>query len=60
MIDGTDRIPAILKPEDWDAWLATDTQSAKALLKTYDDDGVREMAPQRPSLRKSRQSKKVE
>jgi putative SOS response-associated peptidase YedK len=48
----TDRMVAVLKPEDWPAWLGeTDVQlrDVKALLKTFDDAGNWEMAPQDPS-----------
>jgi putative SOS response-associated peptidase YedK len=48
----TDRMVAVLKPEDWPAWLGeTDVQlrDVKALLKTFDDAGNWEVAPQEPS-----------
>ncbi len=47
----TDRMPAILRQEDWAAWLGeTDASSAdlKALLKTFDDRGAWEMTEQAP------------
>jgi len=45
----TDRMPAILRPEDWPLWLGeTDASPAdvKAVLHTYDDDGGWTMAEQ--------------
>lgn len=33
----TDRMPAVLAPGDWDAWLAGSPEAAKACLKTVDD-----------------------
>jgi putative SOS response-associated peptidase YedK len=45
----TDRMPAILPPEAWPAWLGeTDAPLAdiKALLQTHEDGGAWEMAPQ--------------
>lgn len=45
----TDRMPAILRPEDWAAWLGeTDASLAqvKALLRVYEDGGTWDLAPQ--------------
>lgn len=45
----TDRMPAVLRPHDWPAWLGeTDASIAevKALLATYDDAGSWSIAPQ--------------
>ena len=45
----TDRMPAILPPETWPIWLGETPAAAeeiKALLKTYDDDGNWDMAPE--------------
>lgn len=45
----TDRMPAILRQEDWPVWLGeTDAplKDVKALLKTFDDDGAWEMSEQ--------------
>ncbi|MEQ1718757.1 MAG: SOS response-associated peptidase family protein [Hyphomicrobium sp.] len=45
----TDRMPAILRPQDWPAWLGeTDASFAeiKRLLATYDDGGAWTIAPQ--------------
>jgi putative SOS response-associated peptidase YedK len=56
----TDRMVAVLKPEDWPAWLGeTDVQlhDVKALLKTFDDAGNWEMAPQEPSSAKTSRAK---
>lgn len=50
----TDRMPAILRQEDWDAWLGDEDRSlkdVKALLKTFDDDGAWEMEKQAPSTK---------
>lgn len=50
----TDRMPAILQPDDWPTWLGeTDASIAevKAALQTYDDQGGWRMAPQEPSKR---------
>lgn len=33
----TDRMPAVLAPQDWEAWLAGSPQAAKTCLKTVDD-----------------------
>jgi len=48
----TDRMPAILRQEDWAVWLGEDDASladVKALLKTFDDDGAWEMTEQASS-----------
>lgn len=45
----TDRMPAILRQGDWGAWLGEDDASprdAKALLRTFDDEGNWEMSEQ--------------
>ena len=45
----TDRMPAILEPDDWSIWLGETGASpaeAKALLQTYEDSGAWEIAPQ--------------
>jgi len=45
----TDRMPAILRQEDWAVWLGeTDAslKDVKALLKTFDDEGAWEMSEQ--------------
>ncbi len=45
----TDRMPAILRPQDWPAWLGeTDASLAeiKRLLSTYEDGGAWSIAPQ--------------
>lgn len=50
----TDRMPAILRQEDWPLWLGeTDASLAdvKALLKTFDDQGNWEMNEQAPPSR---------
>lgn len=52
----TDRMVAVLRPEDWPMWLGETEASLrdlKALLKTFDDDGNWEMAPQEASSAKS-------
>ncbi|MBA2589320.1 MAG: SOS response-associated peptidase family protein [Alphaproteobacteria bacterium] len=50
----TDRMPAVLAPEDWETWLAGSPGAAKACLKTVED--VRwTMAPeQRKSARRAK------
>ena len=48
----TDRMPAILRQEDWAVWLGEDDASlkdVKALLKTFDDEGNWEMTKQASS-----------
>ena len=48
----TDRMPAILRQEDWSVWLGEDDaplKDVKALLRTFDDEGAWEMAEQAPS-----------
>lgn len=48
----TDRMPAILRQQDWPVWLGEDDASladVKSLLGTFDDDGAWEMAEQAPS-----------
>ena len=50
----TDRMPAILRPEDWPLWLGETEASAadvKAVLRTYDDDGAWTMNPQERKTR---------
>jgi len=45
----TDRMPAILRQEDWAAWLGEDDallKDIKGLLKTFDDEGNWEMTEQ--------------
>jgi putative SOS response-associated peptidase YedK len=45
----TDRMPAILRPQDWATWLGeagASAADAKALLRTYDDEGGWSMTPQ--------------
>lgn len=52
----TDRMPAILEQENWSAWIGeTDAplDEVKALLKTFDDKGNWEMAPQAAASKKS-------
>ena len=48
----TDRMPAILRQEDWPLWLGEDDASlkdVKSLLRTFDDEGNWEMAEQAPA-----------
>jgi putative SOS response-associated peptidase YedK len=48
----TDRMPAILRQEDWRVWLGeneTSLKQVKALLRTFDDEGNWEMAEQAPA-----------
>ncbi len=48
----TDRMPAILRQEDWAVWLGEDDaplKHVKALLRTFDDEGNWEMAEQAPA-----------
>lgn len=48
----TDRMPAILRPEDWAVWLGEEDASLKdikVLLRTFDDEGGWEMIEQAPS-----------
>lgn len=55
----TDRMPAILPPRHWAAWLGeTDAplKEVKALLRMFDDEGTWEMSEQAPS--KSAKAKK--
>jgi len=57
----TDRMPAILRQEDWPAWLGEHDASpveAKSLLKTFDDQGAWEMAEQAPSKSAKQQTSK--
>lgn len=47
----TDRMPAILRQEDWGTWLGEDSAplaQVKSLLKTFDDRGNWEMTEQAP------------
>jgi putative SOS response-associated peptidase YedK len=53
----TDRMPAILRQEDWPAWLGEADASlveAKALLKTFDDEGAWEMTQQAKSSKQAK------
>ncbi len=53
----TDRMPAVLRPEDWAAWLGETNVSlkgVKALLKMFDDDGAWEMSEQASSKPKKK------
>jgi putative SOS response-associated peptidase YedK len=48
----TDRMPAILRPEDWATWLGeTDASPAgvKAVLRTFEDGGNWTMTEQEPA-----------
>jgi putative SOS response-associated peptidase YedK len=48
----TDRMPAILRQEDWGVWLGevdAPLRDVKALLRTFDDEGAWEMAEQAPA-----------
>lgn len=48
----TDRMPAILMPEDWPMWLGeidASLKDVKVLLRTFDDEGNWEMAEQASS-----------
>jgi len=48
----TDRMPAILRAEDWAVWLGeapAPLSEIKALLRTYEDEGAWEIAPQSSS-----------
>ena len=48
----TDRMPAILQPEDWPVWLGevdAPLKDVKALLRTFDDAGNWEMTEQASS-----------
>jgi putative SOS response-associated peptidase YedK len=48
----TDRMPAILRPEDWQAWLGEEEaplKDVKALLRTFDDKANWQMAEQTPT-----------
>lgn len=50
----TDRMPAILRQEDWATWLGeadAPLSGVKALLKTFDDEGVWEMSEQQPATK---------
>ena len=49
----TDRMPAMLKPEDWSLWLGetpAPLAHVKALLRTYDDGGNWDMREQNPRM----------
>lgn len=53
----TDRMPAILRQEDWAAWLGEDERSlkdVKALLRTFDDEGNWEMTEQAAPAKKAK------
>ena len=55
----TDRMPAILQPEDWATWLGRDdgsTADVKVVLRTFEDGGNWTMTEQVPS-RKTRPPK---
>lgn len=55
----TDRMPAIVRQEDWPVWLGNadaPLAEVKALLKTYDDEGAWEMSEQAP-VKSSKQTK---
>jgi putative SOS response-associated peptidase YedK len=48
----TDRMPAILRQDDWGVWLGevdAPLKDVKALLRTFDDEGAWEMAEQAPA-----------
>jgi putative SOS response-associated peptidase YedK len=48
----TDRMPAILRQDDWGVWLGevdAPLKDVKALLRTFDDEGVWEMTEQAPA-----------
>lgn len=50
----TDRMPAIIEPDDWPLWLGEDhapLEEVKALLQTYDDKGNWTMEPERKTKR---------
>ncbi|MDP3494181.1 MAG: SOS response-associated peptidase family protein [Hyphomonadaceae bacterium] len=52
----TDRMPAILQPDDWSAWLGEDDvplKDVKSLLRTYDDAGNWSMTEQASPKKKS-------
>lgn len=53
----TDRMPALLAPADWPVWLGETGASpaeAKALLRTWEDEGGWDLSEQPPSPRKAR------
>lgn len=55
----TDRMPAILKPEDWSMWLGeidAPLKGVKALLRTFDEEGNWEMTEQ-PSSKSTKPPK---
>ena len=57
----TDRMPAVLRPEDWAPWLGeTDAplKDVKALLRMFDDEGAWEMSEQASSKSSKPASKK--
>jgi putative SOS response-associated peptidase YedK len=48
----TDRMPAILRQDDWPVWLGerdAATAAVKGLLRTFDDEGAWEMSEQATS-----------
>ena len=48
----TDRMPAILREDDWSVWLGEEDKplrDVKALLRTFDDNGNWQLAEQAPS-----------
>jgi putative SOS response-associated peptidase YedK len=52
----TDRMPAILQPEDWSLWLGereAPLSEVKAVLRTYEDAGTWTMTEQVPTKRSS-------
>jgi len=56
----TDRMPAMLQPEDWPLWLGeceAPLSEVKALLRTHDDAGAWDMAPQAPPSSKAAKSR---
>jgi putative SOS response-associated peptidase YedK len=53
----TDRMPAILQPEDWSTWLGENGASlaeAKAVLRTFNDNGAWMMVEQTPAKKPKR------
>lgn len=55
----TDRMPAILQQADWPVWLGETDASlaeAKALLKTFDDEGAWDMSQQVPASKAKKTS----
>lgn len=59
----TDRMPAILRPEDWSSWLGeTDAKlrSVKAILRIFEDDGNWVMTEQEPTRMTKREKSKIQ